>query len=117
MKKVINGSLYNTDTARFLASWDNKLQITDFAYCAEDLYRTKAGKYFLHCHGGPNSRYGVWHGNSGGWGEEIVPLSPIQAQEWAEQHLSGEEYTRIFGDVEEAADDREVLNISVPVCN
>ena len=66
MKKVIDGALYNTDTAQMMGDWDNGLYANDFGFCRERLYRTKSGKYFLHGEGGANSRYGEWHGNSGG---------------------------------------------------
>ena len=31
----------------------------------------------------------------------VIPLSLLTAQEWAEEHLDGEDYERIFGMVEE----------------
>lgn len=115
MKKVINGALYNTDTAKQLADWDNKLPGNDFGYCSETLYRTKAGKFFLHCEGGANSIYGEWHGNSGGFGEQINPLSAEQARHWAEQKLDGDQYAEIFGEPDEAADSRNTtFNLSIP---
>ena len=113
MKKVIEGSLYNTETAKEVGSWDNGLNQSDFGYCEESLYRTKAGKYFLYGSGGANSQYGEWHGNSGGSGEEIRPYSPQEARAYAKEKLSADAYAAEFGEPEEAADGREVLNISV----
>ncbi|HCA29954.1 MAG TPA: hypothetical protein DEP23_10485 [Ruminococcaceae bacterium] len=114
MKKIIDGALYNTDTAKLLGKWDNGYQRNDFSFCTESLYRTKSGKYFIHGEGHGNSRYGVWHGNSGGWGKEIRPYTPTEAREWAEKNLTADEYSEIFGEPEEASDGRKVLNISVP---
>jgi len=114
MKKVIDGALYNTDTAQMMGDWDNGLYANDFGFCRERLYRTKSGKYFLHGEGGANSRYGEWHGNSGGSGEQIRPYTLSEAMEWAEEHLDGDEYIAIFGKPEEIADGREALNITVP---
>ena len=114
MKKIINGSLYNTETARNLSSWANGLTPNDFGYCSETLYRTKSGKYFIHGEGGPQSTYGEWHGNTGGWGEEIRPYTPSEAREWAEEKLTADEYAELFGEPEEASDTREILNISIP---
>ena len=50
MKKVINSTLYNTETARKLGNWDNG-RYGSFGYCKETLYRTKSGKYFIHGEG------------------------------------------------------------------
>jgi len=114
MKKIINSSLYNTNTARLIGSCDNGMPRNDFSYSEESLYRTKSGKYFLHGEGAANSKYGVWSGNSGGPGEEIRPYSPVEAREWAEENLSVNEYAAEFGEPEEAGDNREALNLSVP---
>ena len=100
MKKVINGAVYDTATAAKLGEYDSGYPLTDFRHFTETLYRTKSGKYFLHGEGGGNSRYGIWHGNSGGSGEKIMPLSYEEAQAWAEEHLDGGEYIAIFGDPE-----------------
>jgi hypothetical protein len=114
MKKVINGSLYNTETAQCLGyvepAGSNQ---RDFNYYCETLYRTKSGKYFLHGEGHGNSRYGEWHGNSGGWGEQIRPYTPDEAREWAEENLTADEYAKAFGEPEEASDAKVPLNISV----
>ena len=113
MKKVIDGRLYSTETAKRIAIWENGLNADDFGYCSEDLYLTKSGAYFLHGEGGANSRYGEWHGNTGGWGEQIVPLTLGEAMEWAEEKLDGEKYSEIFGEPEEAGDGREPLFLTV----
>lgn len=115
MKKVINGALYNTETARFIGAWEpNGYDHSNFSYFCESLYRTKSGKYFIHGEGHAMSPYGVWHENSGGWGEEIRPMSPAAAREWAEKHLDADTYAAEFGEPEEAADGREILNVSIP---
>ncbi len=115
MKKVINGALYNTDTAKLLGNWDNGYPRNDFNFCEESLYRTKSGKYFLHGYGGPLSKYSVSHGDNE-WcgGEHIEPLSSDTARDWSEEHLTADEYSLIFGEPDEAGDNREALNISVP---
>ena len=101
MKKIINGRRYDTDTARELAS-DSYSNYTDFNYWEETLYRKNTGEYFLHGKGGANTQYAVavdtnsWRG-----GERIMPLTIREAQEWAEKHLDGNEYEKIFGTVEE----------------
>lgn len=115
MKKVIEGRVYNTETAKLLGSGDNGYPRNDFHFWEEDLYRTKSGAYFLHGAGGPASRYAVTTGqNSWSGGEKIIPLAPEQAREWAEEMLGADEYTELFGEPDEASDEREALNVSVP---
>lgn len=114
MKKIIDGALYNTDTAQELGYVEPAgYNHSDFSYFRETLYRTKSGKYFLHGEGHGNSRYGKWHGNTGGWGEQIRPYSPEEAKNWTEENLSADEYEKAFGEVEEVSDTKAVLNISV----
>lgn len=101
MKKVINGALYDTETAKLLGK-DSYSNPRDFQYWVETLYRTKSGKYFLHGEGGALTKYAVcvaqneWSG-----GEKIIPLDLDSAQKWAEEHLDGDEYVRAFGEPEE----------------
>ena len=47
MKKIINGRLYNTDTAKLIGSWSNGLSSSDFHYCTEDIYQKQNGEYFF----------------------------------------------------------------------
>lgn len=116
MKKVIDGRLYNTETAKLLGTWDNGHNPSDFMYEREKLYRTKSGAYFLYGYGGPMSRYAEACGNNN-WsgGSEIQPMSPDAAREWAEKHLTGDEYIEAFGEPEEASDTKTILNISISV--
>lgn len=101
MKKVINGALYDTETAKMLGK-DSYSNPRDFHHWKETLYRTKSGKYFLHGEGGAMTKYAVcvaqneWSG-----GEKIIPLDLESAQAWAEEHLDGDEYIRAFGEPEE----------------
>ena len=86
MKKVIDGSLYNTETARLIAS-DSYSNPTDFNHWEEELYKTKKNNWFLVGSGGPSSRYSIsvdlnsWAGSSG----NIVPLSDREAMAWLER--------------------------------
>jgi len=113
MKKIIDGAKYDTETAKVMGEWDNRCSRRDFQWCEETLYRTKAGKYFLHGRGGPMSKYTKSAGNNSWSGDErILPMTREAAQEWAEEKLDGDEYEEIFGEVSEE-DGRERLNISV----
>ena len=101
MKKVIDGALYNTETAKLLGK-DSYSNPSDFQHWKEALYRTKSGKYFLHGVGGPMTKYAVSVGlNEWSGGEKIIPLDLDSAQKWAEEHLDGDEYIRAFGEPEE----------------
>lgn len=115
MKKIIDGALYNTETAKKIGTWSNGLSYSNFSHCVESLYLTKSGKYFIHGQGGPNSKYSKSAGNNL-WtgGEHIVPMSPQAARDWTEEKLEADEYIALFGEPEEAADGRETLNLTVP---
>ena len=57
MKKVINGKLYDTETAKFLGDFDNGKFTNDFSYLYEGLYQKRTGEHFLHCVGGELTTY------------------------------------------------------------
>lgn len=102
MKKIINNKVYDTKTAVKVGEWDNGRWDDRLYRCAEDLYRKRTGEFFLHGYGGPGSKYAVSIGDSN-WssGEQIIPLTYQAAQKWAEEHLDGDEYEAIFGEVVE----------------
>jgi hypothetical protein len=56
MQKLIDGKLYDTESAEQVATWNNG-QHGDFKFCAEELYRTENGRWFLYGEGGPMSPY------------------------------------------------------------
>ena len=102
MRKIINGRMYDTDTANFIGSRDNGFMCNDFHYVYEELYRKRTGEYFLYGEGGAMSCYSVSVGNnSWGYGEAICPLDKSEAKEWAERHLTADEYIEEFGEPEE----------------
>ena len=57
MKKIINGKLYDTDTAKEMGTGCASCSPRDFHYYSETLYRKRTGEYFLYGEGGPASRY------------------------------------------------------------
>jgi len=106
MKKVINGKLYDTEKAQRLASWENIQDVRSFNHMEETLYRKRTGEFFLHGEGEARTRYArQYESNMWGHGEEIVPLTVQAAQKWAEEHLDGDEYEKIFGTVDEESED------------
>lgn len=98
MKKIINGKLYDTTTAKELGSWSNAGNWRDFSHMEETLYRKRTGEFFLHGEGGPMTKYAESAGqNSWTGGERIIPLSAAKAMEWAEEKLDADDYAEIFG--------------------
>lgn len=99
MKKVINGKMYNTDTAKEIKSWinDNDLSWSDFGYLHETLYQKKTGEYFLHGCGGARTKYNhVCSDGSVSAGEKIIPLSDENAKIWLnEKYKEYMEYDEI----------------------
>lgn len=98
MKKVINGKLYDTETAKECGTWANACSWRDFNHMVETLYRKRTGEFFLHGEGGPMTKYAESCGqNSWSGGSRIIPLSVESARKWAEEHLDADEYAAIFG--------------------
>ena len=114
MKKVINGKVYDTDTAKKCGDWDNGYYTNDFHFCAETLYQKKTGEFFLHGDGNANSKYSRSCGQNEWCGDEkIIPMAYDQAQKWAEEHLTGDEYIAIFGEPEEDEEKAQIhINLS-----
>lgn len=101
MRKIINGSRYDSETAKRMATWESDQDYTSFSHTEETLCRTKAGKWFLHGTGNAASIYASRRGD--GWsgsGEKIIPLSEEAARQWAEQRLSGDLVEQIFGSID-----------------
>lgn len=114
MKKIIKGKVYDTEKARFLALWKNYGSWRDFNHIEESLYQKKTGEFFLHGEGGPSTKYAETVGqNSWSGGERIMPMTYEEAQKWAEKHLDGDEYEKIFGEVIEEDGEKQVVSISI----
>lgn len=114
MNKIINGKVYNTDTARKIGTWSNGADRTDFSWVEETLYQKKTGEFFLHGQGGPDTRYAQQLEASHWTGEETISLvSYDSARQWAEDHLTAEQYQATFGEVVED-NSRTTLLLSLP---
>ena len=117
MKKIINGKLYDTDTAKELDCYANTYDTRDFRWFRETLYRKKTGEYFLHGEGGPMSKYSRTIGqNPWSGGEEIRPLSMEDATAWAEKHMDADAYQAEFGEIVED-DSRELVAYQIKASN
>ena len=103
MKRIINGKVYDTDTADCIASWDNGRYDLDFKQCEESLYRTKNGAWFLVGSGGPMSKYAHPAGNMTSGGEGLEPISAEEARQWLEEKDFTPELEQYFSDQLEEA--------------
>ena len=103
MKTIINGKMYNTETAKKLMTWDNGYGVSDLAYCEETLYRKKNGEYFLYGNGNAGSKYAKSIPSSScyGPGEGFKLLTESEARHLVEKNADVEDYIRIFGEPEE----------------
>lgn len=102
MKRVIDGKVYNTETATLIGE-DSYGYSSDFSYWSESLYKTRNGAYFIHGEGGARSKWGrqtsqnTWSGGAG-----IEVLSEGEAIAWCERHqVDADVITRHF-EVEDA---------------
>lgn len=113
MKKIINGKLYDTETAKSMGV-DCEGSPRDLDYLREELFQKRTGEYFLYGEGGARSKYAVSRGmNEWSGGEKIIPLSYKAAAEWAEEHLDADDYQQIFGAISEEGDD-VLISVSLP---
>lgn len=87
MKKIINGKVYDTDTAKQVG-YDNDQPTGNWE---EYLYQKKTGEFFV-------QHWDAWNGGS------IQPISYNDAKKWLEDHGSAEQYEAVFGDPDEDAE-------------
>lgn len=113
MKKVINGKVYDTNTAKHIGYYSAGGSQSDFVWYEEDLYRKRTGEFFLCGHGGAASPYGRSSGDNAIGGSAIIPLSWEAAREWAENRLTADEYIEIFEIEEDDTDVKTTLSISI----
>ena len=103
MKKIINGKVYNTETATWIASYSNGLGRSDFAYCLEEMYKTRKGSYFIYGEGGGLSRWAKPCGDGTTGGEGIVAVRESEALYWLERHEETEVIEKLFSHILEEA--------------
>ena len=97
MNKVVNGKMYNTETAQMLA----KAYVSEI--CQQTLYRKRTGEYFLYTE---EEVYGNL---------SIKPLTLSEAKKWAEKELEGTKYEEIFGDIEDEPEMAAELNQQISI--
>ena len=90
MKKTYKGVVYDTDTAKVIAEWDNGLSYGDFNYSGGELCRTPTGEWFVIYSEGPAQNV------SGYWVEEILPATPQKAKWLLKVHKETETLEKFF---------------------
>lgn len=88
MRRVMNGKMYDTETAREVGYWYNARSGSD--YRNKTLYRKRTGEYFFH------TQHGEYD-----YRENIVPTDYETARAWAAENLEAEDYEREFGTPDE----------------
>ena len=104
MKKIINGKLYDTNTATKLIHWNNGRSANDAKHVIMELYLKKTSEYseyYLYVEGGALSEYGEHIGNCYRPAWNITPLTKDEACKWAVYHCSADRYMNLFGEVTE----------------
>lgn len=79
MRKVIAGSVYDTNLAPKIGEYDN-------GFFTVALHKTRARKYFF------------WRDKYDVFSEQILPASLEEAKVWAAEHLSAEAFDEVFGE-------------------
>jgi hypothetical protein len=103
MKKIIDGKVYNTETADSIGIYWNGYAQSDFHYEELTLYKTKKGSFFVAGESGPLGCFAKSVGNGFTGGEGLFTLTREEALEWAERHLDPEDYEEYFSDLIEEA--------------
>ena len=99
MRQVIDGKIYDTETATLLHGWDNGNSHGDFKYRSKDLYRTPRGRYFLHHVGGAMTDMAVSVGNNSYGGSETLEVIDREtAMRFLESHGGSNVLIREFPD-------------------
>lgn len=94
MKKIIDGKVYNTETAECIA--DENKSLHNFYSTSEALYRTKKGAWFLYGESSAGGKYGRSDGNTSYGGSDIIALEEKEVVAWAENaNIDDDEKTSI----------------------
>lgn len=103
MKRVIEGKVYNTETATYIGDLPCSANPGDFQHHDTGLYRSPKGTYFLAGKGGPMSMWSESEGNSGRTGGSgIMTIPDDEARSYAESMDLDEDGMRAAGfEVEE----------------
>jgi len=96
MKQVIDGKVYNTDTAYEIGEVCSGESIGDFGSWYGSLYKTKNGRFFIDGSGGPMTMFAVHSGNSSSGSTGIIVLSDDDARSIAEKDMEADVIEKFF---------------------
>lgn len=100
MKKTLDKTFYNTETARKIGQSKNLKWSTKYVSYFEMLYQTRVGKYFLHLYVvSEDGNLVIRHGKEDP--QNIVSLTTEKAKLWAKEKLTPDEYIKEFELIDE----------------
>lgn len=102
MKKRLNGSLCDTQKARRLYNYNNGKPFKAVDYIEETLYQNKAGVYFIHAIGGPETLHAKMVGALPARGENLIAMTDREAKIWGKKRMDSASYKKIFSPDEAA---------------
>lgn len=98
MRKIIDRKLYDTEKSDEIASWTNGLGLSDFAYQAWTIYRTKKNAFFILHEGGPKTAYARAVGNTREYGEYIETIDDDKLLEFLRNYDQVDTIMELFPD-------------------
>ena len=81
MKELINGLVYDTETAEAIAKYETKDFLKRYS-ATYTLYKTATGNYFIHCKPEAQNSFQLF---TGGCKDQLAAVSKQQAIEWLAQ--------------------------------
>jgi hypothetical protein len=103
IRRVIDGKLYNTETAEEVCDMSSNHNRGDFHHHTTKLFRSRKGQYFVAGEGNALSRWSRPIGNNGsGGGDGLYLVTADEARKLAEKHCRDVETIALFfGEPEE----------------
>ena len=104
LKKIIDGKLYDSGSAKLVADYDNYDEADVTLHVREMLYKTKNGSFFLVGTGHYKTTWSCYNSKTGEFieGHALVPLNEEEAKQWLALRDFIDEYEKLFGLPEEA---------------
>lgn len=96
MKAIINGRIYNTETADLVCEVSHSSK-SSFDWHETELYRTPNGAFFLAGEGGPRSMWAKHDGNCSSSGKGLQVITVQEARSFMEKAGCDEETYEEFG--------------------
>lgn len=101
MKKIINGKIYNNETAETIYEYWNGLSTDDFRFYMESIHKTKKGTYFHYQFGGAMTEMAISKGRTTYGSEDLNLMTVEEVKEFLQKEGAVDTYEKEFGAVEE----------------